>query len=89
MKCDVPKRAVLQQKQVPELRFANPHGVCQQSIENRLKLTGRTADNLQNVGGGGLLLERFAQLVKQPRILDGDYGLVSKIAHQLDLLFRE
>ena len=31
----------------------------------------------------------FAQLVEQPRVLDGDDGLLSEIAHQLDLLVGE
>ena len=45
---------------------------------------------------GGLLLERFAQilstlsqLAKQPRILDGDHGLTGEILHQRDLLVGE
>ena len=31
----------------------------------------------------------FAQLVEQPRVLDGDDGLGSEVLHQLDLLFGE
>src|SRR5262249_6481679 len=57
---------------------------------------GRAADDLEHVGGGGLLLQRFgevvralAQLVQQPRVLDGDDGLLGEIAHQLDLLVGE
>jgi hypothetical protein len=36
-----------------------------------------------------LLLQRFAQLVEQPRVLDGDDGLPCEIADQLDLLVGE
>jgi hypothetical protein len=36
-----------------------------------------------------LLLQRFAQLVKQPRVLDGDNRLRGEIRHQFDLLIRE
>src|SRR5438309_1840952 len=32
------------------------------------------------------LLQRFAQLVEQPRVFNGNDGLLRKIAHQLDLL---
>ena len=32
---------------------------------------------------------RCLQLVEQPRVLDGDHGLVGEICHQLDLLFGE
>ena len=33
--------------------------------------------------------ERFAQLAKQPRVLDGDDGLSGEVLDQLDLLVRE
>src|SRR6185437_10505401 len=46
----------------------------------------RPADDLEHVRGCGLLLQRFAQLAQQPRILDGDNGLRGEILHQLDLL---
>ena len=46
--------------------------------------------------GRGLLLQRFgeivgalAQLVEQPRVLDGDDGLGSEVLHQCDLLVGE
>ena len=45
-------------------------------VEHRLQIEGRAADDLEHVGGGGLLLQRFAQLVEQARILDGDDGLL-------------
>ena len=32
---------------------------------------------------------RFAQLVEQPRVLDGDDGLGGEVLHQLDLLVGE
>ena len=40
----------------------------------------------EHVGGGGLLLQRFTQLVEQPRVLDGDHGLGGKVLYQRDLL---
>ena len=33
---------------------------------------------LSTSDGGGLLLQRLAQLVEQPRVLDGDDGLAAK-----------
>ena len=60
-----------------------------QRIEHRLQIEGRAADDLEHVGGGGLLLQRFAQLVEQPRVLDGDDGLVGEVLDQLDLLVGE
>ena len=46
--------------------------------QHRLQIEGRAADDLEHVGGGGLLLQRFAQLVEQARVLDGDDGLAAK-----------
>ena len=59
------------------------------AFEHRLKVECRTADDLEHVGGRGLLLQRFAQFIEQARILDGDDGLGGKILHQLDLLIGE
>jgi hypothetical protein len=51
---------------------------------------------LQHFRGRRLLLQRLAQIVgalaqfvEQPRVLDGDDGLRSKVLHQLDLLVGE
>ena len=55
-------------------------------LQHRLQIESRAADDLEHVGGGGLLLQRFAQLVEQPRVLDGDHGLIGKGPHQSDLL---
>ena len=44
---------------------------------------------LQHLRGRGLLLQRFAQLVEQARVLDGDDGLGGEVLHQLDLLVGE
>src|SRR5262249_62384426 len=56
-----------------------------QRIENDLQVESRTADDLEYVGGRGLLLKRLVLLVEQPRILNGDDGLSGKGLHQLDL----
>ena len=45
--------------------------------------------NSQHVRGGGLLLQRFAQLVEQPDIFYGDHGLIGEGRHQLDLFRRK
>ena len=60
------------------VRLAQPRRRFDQRIEHRLQIEGRAADDLEHVGGGGLLLQRFAQLVEQPRVLDGDDGLAAK-----------
>ena len=80
-------------EQGAELGLANACGVFQHGLEHGLQLAGRTADDLEHLGGRGLLLQRLAQivgalaqLVEQPGILDRDDGLSSEVRHQLDLL---
>ena len=50
-----------------------------------LRVGDRAADHLQDLGRGGLPLERFLGLVEQPRILDRDHGLVGEGLQQLRL----
>jgi hypothetical protein len=54
-----------------------------------LKLECRAADDLEHVRGGGLLLQRFVQLVEQPGVLDGNDSLTCEVLDQLDMLVRE
>src|SRR5262245_53605364 len=67
------------------IRLAQAGRRFDQSVEHELQIEGRAADNLENVGGGSLLLQRFAQLAEQPRVLDCDNGLGGKARQQLDL----
>src|ERR1700732_3668927 len=52
------------------VRLAKPGGCLDQRVQHGSKIERRAADDLEHVGGGRLLLERFAQLVEQPRVLD-------------------
>ena len=54
-----------------------------------MQIEGRPADHLEDVGGRGLLLQGFTQLIEQARVLDGDDGLGGEVLHQLDLLVVE
>ena len=69
--------------------FAQPRRRFDQRVEHGLQIERRAADDLEHVGGGGLLLQRFAQFVEQPRVLDGDDGLRGEVRDQLDLLVGE
>src|SRR5262245_24741885 len=60
-----------------------------QSVEHGLQIERGAADDLEHVGGRGLLLQGFAQLVKQAGVLDSDDGLRGKVSDQLDLLIAE
>ena len=54
-------------------------------VEHGLRVGHRAADDLQHLGGRGLLLERLLGLVEQARVLDGDHRLVGEVCEQLDL----
>ena len=61
-------------------------------FEDGLEVECRAADDLQHLGGRGLLLQRLGhlaiaglQLLEQPHVLDGDDGLVGEGLEQLDL----
>ena len=64
------------------VRLAQSRRRLDQRIEHRLQIEGRAADDLEHVGGGGLLLQRFAQLVEQAGVLDRDDGLVGEVLSQ-------
>src|SRR5262249_48496397 len=86
MQSDAPKAVSFTQQHRTEGGVADAHRVFQHRVEHRPQIAGRTTDDLQYIGSGGLLLERLAQLIEQPRVLDGDDGLVCEILHQRDLL---
>ena len=69
--------------------IAEPRRQLDQRVEHDLQIEGRAADDLEHVGGGGLLLQQFPQLVEQAGILDRDHGLVGEVLDQLDLLVGE
>src|SRR6516162_9700808 len=64
-------------------------GRLRERIQHSLQVECGAADDLEYIGGGSLLLQRLPQLIKQPRILDGDDRLLRKIREELDLLVRK
>src|SRR5262245_37107378 len=84
-------------------RLAEPTGVLDQRIQYRLQICRGTRNNLENLAGGSLLLQRLAhlrvslreglvlllQFREQPHVLDGDYGLVGEGRQQGDLSLGE
>src|SRR6516165_3916329 len=74
---------------VSDVCLAESNGRLDQSAKHHLEVERRAADNLEHIGGRGLLLQGFAQLVEQPRVLDGDDCLAGEALNQLDLLFGE
>ena len=48
-------------------RLAQRDGRTDQCFQDRVEIEGGAADHLQNVGGGGLLSARFAELLRELR----------------------
>ena len=70
---------------VAEARAADANSVFEHRRKNRFKLAGRAGYNAQHFRRRRLLLQRFRQLLRtllfgleQPRVLDGDHGLVGE-----------
>src|SRR5215469_13371230 len=72
-----------------ELRVAEPHRASCYGIEYRLDVGRRAGDHSQHFAGRGLLLQRLARLVDEPRILHRDYRLGSEILEQRNFLVGE
>src|SRR5262245_9646030 len=62
-------------------RSAKIDGAAGDCLKYRLNVSCRAADDLEHIGGGGLLLEGFAKFIEQTSVLDGDNGLGSEILH--------
>ena len=67
-----------------------------EGVEHRLQIERRAADDLEHVGGRGLLGERLLDLpgarlhlVEQANVLDRNHGLVGESSHHLHLARRE
>src|SRR5262249_36566343 len=79
----------LAEVQRADLRFADAHCIREHGLEHRPQLARRAADDLQYFRRRSLPLQRFAQLVEQAGILDGDDGLLCEIADKFNLLLRK
>jgi hypothetical protein len=89
MRRDVANTFPIRKKEHAEFGLTQARRVLQYGVEHWRQLAGGARNDAEYVGGGGLLLERFAQLVEQPRILDSDDRLGGEILDQLDLLAAE
>ena len=73
----------------PHAAPAQPHRAFDDHVEYRLHVGRRTGDDLEDVGRGRLPVEGLFGLVEQPRILDGDDGLIGKALLKRKLFGRE
>ena len=87
--CNAPQPAILAERHGAETGFADAGCIFQHGLEHGLQLAWRTGNNAQHLRCGGLLLQRLAQFVEQPRVLDSDHRLGGEILHQRGLLVGE
>src|SRR6516225_48795 len=69
--------------------IAKPNSGFDQRLQHRFEVEGRAADDFEHVGGGGLLLKRFPQLIQQSGVLNRDDGLGGEVRNQFNVLFGE
>src|SRR5262249_26896884 len=75
--------------ELAESRSTQMHGLFEYRVEHRRQVAGRGIDDLQHLRRRGLLLQGFARLGQQSRILHCNHSLVGKGANQLDLTIGE
>ena len=81
--------AVLEAQQMTGFRLTEPGGFLQHRLEHWREIAGRGIDDLQDLSGRGLLLQRFARLGNQPGIFQRDDRLIGEGADEFDLSFGE
>src|SRR5262245_3622344 len=92
MECDPTKGIAFTKIQSAKPCLANLGGVLKDRGENRVEVARRGTNNLEHVGGSGLLLQRFRKiprarlhLIEQSHVLDRDDCLVGKCFSKFDL----
>src|SRR5262249_43003242 len=75
--------------ELPTIRIAQAYRLLQDRVEYRGEIAGRAVDDLQYLGGGGLLLQGLARLTQEPRVLHRNDRLRGEILQQCDLLVGE
>ena len=76
--CGEVKLLAIKCGEMPVIGLAQPHCPFEHCIEHRREIAGRGVDDLQHLGGRGLLLQCLARLSDQPRILHRDHRLRSR-----------
>jgi len=84
--------AAVANEQNPEGGLTEPHSLVEHRLEHRCQIAGRAVNDLQYLGGRGLLLQCLAEVaipgldfVEQTHILKGDGGLVGEGLEEGDL----
>ena len=79
----------IKSKQSPVCRLAQTDCLFEHGIEHRPEVSGRRINDLQHLGGRGLLLQRLARLGDQPRIFHCDHRLSGEVPEEGNLLVSE
>src|SRR5215472_2961960 len=87
--CNRAKIFAIEELQAPDVDPAKAERLLQYRLEHRCEVTGRGVDDLQDLGGRGLLIQRLAGLGDEPRILHCDHRLAREIFEQRDFLSGE
>src|SRR5262245_2660670 len=69
-----------------QLTSERTQGRADDGIKYWLDACGRAADDPQDISSGGLAAHSRLGLIEQPRVLDGDDGLVGEGLEQLDVV---
>src|SRR6516225_4776268 len=76
--------------------LTQPCGRLDEGVQHRLQIERRPADDLEHIGGGGLLLQRFGKVIRaltqrvdQAHVVNCDDGLIGKCPEERDLCFCE
>jgi hypothetical protein len=69
--------------------LAQPSGAFRQRVEHRLDVRRRATDDAQNLARRRLLFESVLRLLEDPRVLEGDDGLVGEGVQEGDLAVRK
>src|SRR5262249_50159879 len=72
-----------------DVRLAQPRCGFDECFQHSLEIERRAGDDVEHIGGSGLLLEGLSQLIEQARVLDSDHSLFRKVVNKLDLFVSE
>src|SRR5262249_47216471 len=89
MTSDVKKGRALGAADGRHIGLAKAGGRLHQRAKHRPEVERRAADNFQHFRCRGLLLQRFAKLVKQASVLDSNHRLLGEVGDKFDLSLSE
>src|SRR5262249_26702075 len=84
-----PKTLAVPGHQEADGNFAETMRLLQYRLEHRLEVAGRAVDDLQDLGGCGLLLQRLARLGDETRVLDRYHSLRGEALQERDFSLGE